>query len=72
MKFSLDSMTKQFLEEKSSTSTTEDNLNGIKERLQSNAASEKKLQREIWILQTSPQRNENEVFAFTYFLVVVW
>jgi len=54
MKFSLDSMIKQFLEEKSSTSTTEDNLNGIKERLQSNAASEKKLQREIWILQTSP------------------
>ena len=62
MKFSLDSMTKQILE-KASTSTTEDNLNSIKEKLKSTAAAEKKLQHEIWILQTSPQSNAHEVFV---------
>ena len=70
MKFSLDSMTKQILEN-ASTSTTEDNLNSTKEKLQSTAANEKILQREIWILQTSPQSNECEVFVVLscYFVV---
>ena len=61
MKFSLDSMAKQFLE-KASTTTTEDNLASIKEKLQSTAANEKKLQRAIWLLQTTPQSNAKEVF----------
>ena len=52
MKFSLESMTKQIVEN-ASTSTSEDNLNGIKEKLQRIAADEKKLQREIWILKSN-------------------
>ena len=70
MKFTLDSMTKHILE-KASTSTTEDNLNVLKEKLQSTAANEKKLQREIWMLQTSPQPNDFEVFVLLscYFVI---
>ena len=68
MKFSLDSMTKQILE-KESTSATEDNLNGIKERLQSIAANEEKLQREIWISNNLSQPIEVFVLLFCYFMI---
>ena len=61
MKFSLDSMAKQFLENVSTT-TTEDNLANFKEKLQSTAANEKKLQRAIWLLETTPQSNAKEVY----------
>ena len=69
MKFSLESMTKQILEN-ASTSTTEDNLNGIKEKLQRIAADEKKLQREIWILQTPLQSNKCEVLLLSCDFVI--
>lgn len=68
MKFSLDSMTKKILAN-ASASAMEDNLNSIKERLKAIDASEKKLEREIWKLQTSPDKNE--VFTLTYFLITM-
>lgn len=67
MKFSLDSMTKQVLE-KVSASTTEDELNKIKEKLKSIHNKEKKLECEIWKLKTLPQPNQHdqyEVFVVT-------
>ena len=70
MKFYLESMAKQIVES-ASTSTTENNLNGIKEKLQSIAADEKKLQREIWMLQeTQAQSNAFEVFLLSCHFVI--
>ena len=70
MKFYLESMAKQIVEN-ASTSTTENNLNVIKEKLQSIAADEKKLQREIWMLQeTQPQSNACKVLILSCHFVI--
>lgn len=69
MEFSLDSMTKHVLE-KASASTTEEELNKIKEKLKNIHNDEKKLEHEIWKLSSSPSHNHYEVFSFTYVLVV--
>ena len=69
MEFSLDSMTKQVLE-KASHSTTEEELNKIKEKLKNIHNDEKKLEHEIWKLKSSLPLNQYEVFPFTFVLVV--
>lgn len=68
MKFSLESMTKQIVE--NASTSTEDNLIGIKEKLQSIAADEKKLRHEIWMLQTAPQSNACEVLLLSCYFVI--
>ncbi|XP_078359214.1 uncharacterized protein LOC144643749 isoform X2 [Oculina patagonica] len=60
VKFSLDCMIKQILEN-SSAIATEDDLNGIKERLETIDAREKELERTIRRLEHASQRDENQL-----------
>ena len=67
MKFSLESMTKQILDQ-SSSSATDDNLNKTKESLRTINGREKQLERDIKNLKSSPH-TPDEVYMLTYNLI---